>query len=290
MIVNGFRCRIGDWESVRTLSSAHMDSLAGELSTLRVAARTAIDTTPLLGVGRTRYIDPLSRCIAHLAADDTLPKRRTWTNRVLVLSVARSASEHYFSISRALNKASGAISPLAFSNRSLNAIPAQVSQLLGYHGGAYTIYADSDATANVLRVVARHLLSAPERTVFLCGGQFPSADEAAKRIYPEQRSQADCAFACYVSSADIFDADARRIALTEDPPEVQGRIDILSKPGSLVIRDEHGRDSIKLNLGTLTAFLVGMILSLRVTNSLIALDPQGSNPVTISRVPASSLI
>jgi hypothetical protein len=191
MILSGLRCVLGGVTVSDETLIADRWPVTDCLKFIDRAASKKVDRDRYAGTGRSRYFDPVALCISELFgnifSDDILQPKDNQ-----LVCTARGAAAHYFEVTRVLLGGCGTFSPLAYANRSLNAIPAQVSQMIGLHGGAFTLATPPGQPLQLLRYVWRRLQAAHSpRRILLCGGQFPSLHPLSRRVYAEQAESPD---------------------------------------------------------------------------------------------------
>ncbi|MBZ2418874.1 hypothetical protein IPS36_21520 [Xanthomonas perforans] len=126
--------------------------------------------------GSLRYMDPLALWIAELAERSDVDVTGCGLN-----FIGLGATRHYFEVTRRF-MAGEAFSPLAYSNRSCNAVAAQVSQLLGIKNGAAAYYANS--FHNIFNVIKRRVQQ--KGPLLICGGRIRGASTPPCFYGPDQ--------------------------------------------------------------------------------------------------------
>ncbi|WP_139369474.1 hypothetical protein [Xanthomonas axonopodis] len=107
-------------------------------------------------------MDPLALWIAELAGRSDVDVLGCGLH-----FIGLGATRHYFEVTRRF-LAGDAFSPLAYSNRSCNAVAAQVSQLLGIKNGAAAYYGGS--FHSIFNALVRRVRK--KGPVLICGGRM----------------------------------------------------------------------------------------------------------------------
>ena len=114
--------------------------------------------------GAMRHMDPVALWIAELLRSSDLD-----FSDCAIHCISMGATRHYFEVTRRM-LAAEPFSPLAYSNRSCNAVAAQVSQLMGIRGGAAAYY--GTRCSDLLSVIRRRVRD--NRRALICGGHIRS--------------------------------------------------------------------------------------------------------------------
>ncbi|WLA12157.1 hypothetical protein MO327_18730 [Xanthomonas translucens] len=215
--------------------------------------------------GSLRYMDPVALWIAELAGASDVD-----VSDCELHYIGLGATRHYFEVTRRL-LAGEAFSPLAYSNRSCNAVAAQVSQLLGMktgaaaYGGSYCRY--------ILNALRRRIRK--KGPVLICGGRIRSASTPHCFFGPDQG--VDYCYCFKLSETNAGGTSQWRISLDAQREDDSGQI--LENPKQCTLLPTS-----PMSLGQLSPLIIAALYGACLGNIKIRVFEDAQSHITLSPI------